>query len=168
MVSQFVLAISTSRSCPGAVISNLIGGAIVESASCHAATLMFDLKAGAILGILPSALLWGQVFGSLIGIIVASSSFKYFTSPSVMNAEQNIVFEIPTAHMWIKASRLAENRGLPKYALECSILMFAIFVCFNITKTVWKEKRFVDLLPDGTSFAMGKQFRPADTLRKHA
>lgn len=158
-----------ARTSSNAIIVNLIAGAIAESGACQAADLMCDLKAGHLLGASPDDLLKGQLLGSLVGALVASSSYTLLTW-SYLPKPGNVaaLVDMPSAHMWFEAAKLCAGKGLPEEAVRVSIVMALVFAITAAVKIGFAEAWWVCLIPDGVSFALGECIKPSCPLRASA
>ncbi|GMF05135.1 unnamed protein product [Ambrosiozyma monospora] len=101
-LSQLLFAVIIPRNQPGAILINLISGAISEAATQQAGDLMQDLKTGFLLGASPKAQFIAQIYGSIFSIFLSAIMYKFY------NALYQIpgpIFKVPTAVIWIDCAR---------------------------------------------------------------
>ena len=117
------------------------------------AVLIFDLKTGAQLGANPLGQMMGHLAGSFVGALTSAAFYKLYARTSRIPGP---VFQIPTAYIWLYAARLAYGSGLPEKSLGFSIGFAVFFTLSKAVKLCWPGYRWINVLPSGVAFAIGK------------
>ncbi|KAH3687985.1 hypothetical protein WICPIJ_001047 [Wickerhamomyces pijperi] len=166
-LSQLVFALVVPRDHPGAVLVNLVAGAIAEAGAQQAGDLMQDLKTGHLLGASPKAQFIAQMIGTVWSIFLSSIMYKVYNQVYQI---PNDVFRIPTAVIWIDCSRLVTGEGLPPYAFEFSVAFGLIFGVISLVKNIYKNneavKRYLIWLPSGVAVGIGIYNTPSFTIAR--
>lgn len=166
-LSQLLFAFIIPRNHPGAVLVNLVAGAIAEAGAQQAGDLMQDLKTGHLIGASPYAQFVAQLIGTVWSIFLSSVMYKVYNSVYEIPSK---VFRIPTSVIWIDCSRLVTGEGLPPYAFEVSLVFALIFGVISLVKNVFKnnpavQKRLV-WLPSGVAVGIGIYNTPSFTIAR--
>ena len=152
-LSQLVFAFVIPSSNPNAIITNLVAGAISESAALQAGDMMQDLKTGHLLGAAPRAQFWGQMIGSAAGAIISALVYKLYTSVYTIPGG---MFEVPTAFVWIFTARLVTGKGLPEMAPQWALGAGLLFVLFTAIRLRGQGQAWQSFVPGGIAVAVGK------------
>lgn len=166
-LSQLVFALVIPKDHPGAVLVNLVAGAIAEAGAQQAGDLMQDLKTGHLLGASPKAQFVAQMIGTVWSIFLSSVMYKVYNKVYEI---PNDVFRIPTAIIWIDCSRLVTGEGLPPYAFEFSMAFGLIFGVISLVKNIYKNneavKHHLICLPSGVAVGIGIYNTPSFTIAR--
>lgn len=163
-LTQLLFALIVPASSSGALIVNLVAGAVSEAGAQQAGELMQDLKAGHLLGAAPKAQFRGQLIGSVVGAVVSAGIYKLYNSVYQIPSK---LFQIPTAYVWIDCSRLVFGAGLPPHARDFAIAFGLIFAVTTFIKTTLRHRPSIDaLIPGGIAFAVGMYNVPSFTLAR--
>lgn len=166
-LSQLLFALVIPKDHPGAVLVNLVAGAIAESGAQQAGDLMQDLKTGHLLGASPYAQFIAQMIGTVWSIFLSSAMYKVYNA--IYDIPNN-VFRIPTAVIWIDCSRLVTGEGLPPYAFEVSLAFGLIFGVISLVKNLYKNdpdmQRILVYLPSGVAVGIGIYNVPSFTIAR--
>lgn len=162
-ISQLVFALIVPQSQFGAVLINLVAGAITEAGAQQAGDLMQDLKTGHLLGASPRAQFYGQVVGSVYSAFVSSWVYKLYDSVYEIPGK---LFRIPTAVVWIDCSRLVTGEGLPDKAALFSMIFFILFALISLARNLYPTKPWTKLLPSGIAVGIGMYNIPSFTLAR--
>lgn len=157
-ITQLVFALITPAG-KNAVITNLIAGAISESAALQAGDLLQDLKAGHLLGAAPNAQFWGQIIGSAVGAVISALIYKLYTSVYTIPGG---LFQVPTGYVWVFTARLVTGKGLPPLVKEYASGAAVIWAVLTIARTYGtavkasgKRAPWIDWIPGGIAVAVG-------------
>ncbi|GMG34097.1 unnamed protein product [Ambrosiozyma monospora] len=167
-LSQLLFAVIIPRNQPGAILINLISGAISEAATQQAGDLMQDLKTGFLLGASPKAQFIAQIYGSIFSIFLSAIMYKFY------NALYQIpgpIFKVPTAVIWIDCARLVNGAGLPERVIEFAIFFGVVFGIISLlkntlTKDNCKYYKYLKYLPSGVPVGIGIYNVPSFTLAR--
>lgn len=163
-LTQLIFALVVPASSTGAMIINLIAGAVSEAGAQQTGELMQDLKAGHLLGAAPRAQFHGQIIGSVVGAVVSAGIYRLYNSVYQIPSK---LFQIPTAYVWIDCSRLVFGAGLPPHARDFAIIFGLVFSVTTSIKVALKHRPFIDsLIPGGVAFAVGMYNVPSFTLAR--
>lgn len=164
-ISQLVFALIIPRSHPGAVLINLIAGAITEAGAQQAGDLMQDLKTGHLLGASPRAQFYGQVIGSIYSAFLSSWVYQLYESVYKIPGK---LFRIPTAVVWIDCSRLVTGEGTPEKAALFSAVFFCIFAVISLIRNLYPTSGHpvIKLLPSGIAVGIGMYNIPSFTIAR--
>lgn len=132
---------------------NIIAGGIAEAGASQAGDLAYDLKVGQLVGADPQAQLYGQALGSITGVFVSVGLYKLYTAIYEIPGP---LFQIPVAHIWVLAARLALGNRLPPQAAQFASATAIIFALIIFAKRQFKDATLVRCLPGGVAFAIGK------------
>ncbi|GMM42667.1 hypothetical protein DAHU10_035770 [Hanseniaspora uvarum] len=169
-LSQLIFSLITKKNTPGAILINLVAGAISEAGSEQAGDLMQDLKTGHLLGASPKSQFIGMLIGTTYSIPVAAALYllydKVYEIPS-------LEFRIPTALVWINSARLFYGGGLPEGCVFCCLIVGVIFSIISLIKNLMIElgkgkqhKWLVDILPSGVAVGISMIILPAFTIQR--
>jgi uncharacterized oligopeptide transporter (OPT) family protein len=166
-LSQLLFALIIPKDHPGAVLVNLVAGAIAEAGAQQAGDLMQDLKTGHLIGASPYAQFIAQIIGTIWSIFLSSVMYRVY---NIVYEIPNKVFRIPTAVIWIDCSRLVTGEGLPPYAFEFSIALGVVFGVISLIKNIYKndsrmQKKLV-WLPSGVAVGIGIYNTPSFTIAR--
>ncbi|KAF8059133.1 oligopeptide transporter [Scenedesmus sp. PABB004] len=106
-ISQLVFAVIS----PGAVVPNLVAGAIAEAGAQQAGDLMQDFKTAHLLGVAPGDQLLAMLIGSAASVPLSVGAFKLYTSAWEVPGP---VLPAPTAAIWLDMARLVNGGKLPE------------------------------------------------------
>ncbi|CAO3597280.1 unnamed protein product [Absidia cylindrospora] len=152
---------------PGSIVANLIAGGIAEAGAQQAGDLMQDLKTGHILHASPKAQFYGQLVGSLFGVVTASCAYLLYRTVYTIPGPE---FPVPTAQVWLDMSRLVNGQPLPPHVTEFVIgfsMIFGVVVLIQELSmgyqcaTGWRS-----YLPQGMAFSIGMYNSPSFTLAR--
>lgn len=161
-LSQLLTALVIPASTPGAVLINLIVGAISEATAQQAGDLMQDLKTGYLLKGSAKAQFIGQIFGSIWGVLIAAPMYKWYNKIYEIPGP---VFKIPTAVIWIDCARLVNGHELPLNVDKFVIVFGILFIVLSLLKGLqtWKICRFI---PSGIAVGIGIYNTPSFTFAR--
>lgn len=167
-LSQLLTALAIPSSRPGAILINLIVGAISEATAQQAGDLMQDLKTGYLLGGSPQAQFLGQIFGSIWGIIIAAPMYRWYDKIYEIPGP---LFKIPTAVIWIDCARLVNGHELPDNVDKFVLIFGFIFLVLSLIRGLNKGKnnrysKYTDLIPSGVAVGIGIYNTPSFTLAR--
>lgn len=138
-LSQLIVALILPRDAPGAILTNLICGALAESTTQQAGDLMQDLKTGYMHRASPRAQFIAQLIGSMWSVLLSTPIWMWYNKIYEIPGKD---FKIPTAVIWIDCARLVNGQGLPPMAgvftliasiIIASISLFKIYIAEYIT-----------------------------------
>lgn len=169
-LSQLIFSLITKKNTPGAILINLVAGAISEAGSEQAGDLMQDLKTGHLLGASPKSQFIGMLIGTAYSIPVAAALYllydKVYEIPS-------LEFRVPTALVWINSARLFYGGGLPEGCVTCCIVVGVIFSIISLVKNMMIElgkgknhQWLIDVLPSGVAVGISMIILPAFTIQR--
>eukprot|EP00775_Hariotina_reticulata_P013158 gene13158-13288_t len=107
-ISQLVFAVVS----PGAVVPNLVAGAIAEAGAQQAGDLMQDFKTAHLLGVPPSSQLVAMLLGSAASIPLSVAAFLLYTSAWEVPGP---VLQAPMAQIWLDMAKLVNGGKLPDH-----------------------------------------------------
>ncbi|KAF8455269.1 OPT oligopeptide transporter protein-domain-containing protein [Kalaharituber pfeilii] len=163
-LTQLVFALVIPATNAGAVLINLVAGAVSEAGAQQAGDIMQDLKTGHLLGASPKAQFHGQLIGSAVGAVVSAGVYKLYNSVYSIPSK---LFQVPTAYIWIDCSRLVYGQGLPPYAREFSSAFALTFTIITLLKLRLKYHPAINVfIPGGIAFAVGMYNVPSFTLAR--
>ncbi|ODV84394.1 hypothetical protein CANARDRAFT_8747 [[Candida] arabinofermentans NRRL YB-2248] len=166
-LSQLIFALIIPKSQPGAILINLISGAISEAATQQAGDLLQDLKTGYLLGASPKSQFIAQVYGSIFSVGLSAVMYKVYNALYEIPGK---VFKIPTAVIWIDCARLVNGQGLPPYVPQFSLFFGAIFGVISLLKNTigvgHKWHKWMVYLPSGVPVGIGIYNTPSFTLAR--
>ncbi|KAH3665739.1 hypothetical protein OGAPHI_003927 [Ogataea philodendri] len=166
-LSQLIFALIIPKSQPGAILINLISGAISEAATQQAGDLMQDLKTGYLLGASPKAQFVAQIYGSLFSVVLSAIMYKLYNT---IYEIPNQMFKIPTAIIWIDCARLVNGSGLPPRVFEFAVVLGILFAIISFAKnTISPESKwhkYLIYLPSGVPVGIGIYNIPSFTLAR--
>lgn len=166
-LSQLLFAIIIPKNHPGAVLVNLVAGAIAEAGAQQAGDLMQDLKTGHLIGASPYAQFVAQVIGTVWSVVLSAVMYKVYNT--VYDIPDK-VFRVPTSVIWIDCSRLVTGSGLPPYAYEFSLVFGLIFGIISLLKNLLKNNekycRVLKWLPSGVAVGVGIYNTPSFTIAR--
>ncbi|CCH57976.1 hypothetical protein TBLA_0A01760 [Henningerozyma blattae CBS 6284] len=160
-LSQLIFAIVIPRSHKGAVLLNLVAGAIAEAGAQQAGDLMQDLKTGHLVGAAPRDQFIAQLLGTLWSVPLSAIVYYCYSHIYTIPGDR---FRVPTAAVWVDCARLVLGQNLPKHALDCA-LVFAIIASFlSLIKNCYPNRtRWV---PSGIAMGVGICNTPNFTLAR--
>ena len=148
------------------ITTNLLAGAISESAATQAGDLMQDLKTGHLLGASPAAQFYGQLIGSVVGAVASAGVYKAYTNVYRIGEGQ---FEVPTAFVWVFTARLVTGKGLPEMASTFAFAAGAIYAVLTALRLAAKGRGWVqNAIPGGIAVAVGMYNTPSFVLARVA
>jgi uncharacterized oligopeptide transporter (OPT) family protein len=150
--SQFIFALTISKSNPSIIIINLIVGALAEAGACQAGDLSFDLKVAHEVGASAIDQFYGQAMGAVAGAFV--SGWLYILFAKVYHIP-GPTFQVPSAYVWISAARLFTGSALPERVASFAIPFGCFFALSAIVKARYPEHRWQAVIPSGVAFAIG-------------
>ncbi|VEU23418.1 DEKNAAC104720 [Brettanomyces naardenensis] len=167
-LSQLICAVFIPKGTRGAILINLISGAISEATTQQAGDLMQDLKTGYLLGASPRAQFVAQIYGSVFSIFMSSIMYKVYNSLYEIPGK---LFKIPTAVIWIDCARLVNGTGLPPRVFEFSITAGIIFGLISLLKNLITDSKhrfykYLKYLPDGVPVGIGIYNVPSFTFAR--
>ncbi|TGZ81751.1 oligopeptide transporter-like protein [Ascodesmis nigricans] len=160
-LTQLVFALIVPASNPAAVLINLIAGAVSEAGAQQAGDIMQDLKTGHLLRASPRAQFYGQLIGSVFGAIISAVIYRLY---SAVYEIPGLLFQVPTAFVWIDCSRLVYGQGLPEGARDFAWSFGLLFAVTTMYKA-WSSKA-MPWIPGGVAVAVGMYNVPSFTLAR--
>lgn len=166
-LSQLLTALVIPPTRPGAVLINLVVGAISEATAQQAGDLMQDLKTGYLVNASPYAQLIAQIVGSIWGIIIATPMYKWYDH---LYEIPGPLFKIPTAVIWIDCARLVNGHNLPDkvgtFVIIFGILFFVLSLIRGTVNESSKYHRYTKFIPSGVAVGIGIYNTPSFTLAR--
>ncbi|TID30653.1 hypothetical protein CANINC_000809 [Pichia inconspicua] len=166
-LSQLLTALVIPPTRPGAVLINLVVGAISEATAQQAGDLMQDLKTGYLVNASPYAQLIAQIIGSIWGIIIATPMYKWYNH---LYEIPGPLYKIPTAVIWIDCARLVNGHHLPErvgtFVIFFGILFFILALIKGINNESSKYYRYTKFIPSGVAVGIGIYNTPSFTLAR--
>ncbi|WIA18515.1 hypothetical protein OEZ85_009965 [Tetradesmus obliquus] len=107
-ISQLVFAVVS----PGAVVPNLVAGAIAEAGAQQAGDLMQDFKTAHLLGVAPSSQLLAMLLGSAASVPLSVAAYLLYTSAWQVPGP---VLPAPMALIWLNMAKLVNGGKLPDH-----------------------------------------------------
>lgn len=164
-ISQLIIAMVIDRSYHGAVLVNLVAGAITEAGAQQAGDLMQDLKTGHIIGASPRAQFVAQIIGSVWSIFLSAVVYRLYNSVYEIPGP---LYRVPTALVWIDCSRLMIGSGVP---INGGFLIFfaVVFGSLSFVKAIFtgpKMTRITKWFPSGIATGIGIYNTPSFTLAR--
>ncbi|KAL6830020.1 OPT oligopeptide transporter domain-containing protein [Trichoderma camerunense] len=141
--------------------ANLLLGGAIESGAAQAAQQMGGFKTAYMTRTPPKAVLYAEMAGSYIGVLMAVVLYKMYTSAKVVPGE---AFGVPDAHLYIVASRLIRQQGLPSMAMSFASAAFLLGAAFGTLRIIADKQWWRNLIPSGVAMAIGMYVVPAITL----
>ena len=166
-LTQLVFALLTSKNNPNAVIINLLAGTISDSGASQASDLMQDLKTGHLVQASPKAQFYGQMIGSILGVVVSPIVYRLYVAVYEL---PNRSFQIPGAYVWVFSARLLVGKGLPPMAWQCGLIAGLIFMFTTMLRIYLggqssaKNQDLLKYIPGGIAFAVGIYITPSYTI----
>ncbi|KAF6262322.1 OPT superfamily oligopeptide transporter [Scenedesmus sp. NREL 46B-D3] len=105
-ISQLVFAVVS----PGAVVPNLVAGAIAEAGAQQAGDLMQDFKTAHLLGVAPSSQLLAMLLGSAASVPLSVAAYMLYTSAWQVPGPE---LPAPMALIWLNMAKLVNGGKLP-------------------------------------------------------
>lgn len=133
-LSQLITALILPKDAPGAILTNLICGALAEATTQQAGDLMQDLKTGYMHRASPRAQFVAQLIGSMWSVFLSMPIWLWYNKVYQIPGNE---FKIPTAVIWIDCARLVNGQGLPPMAgvftliasiIVASIALFKVYI----------------------------------------
>lgn len=166
-LSQLLTALVIPPTRPGAVLINLIVGAISEATAQQAGDLMQDLKTGYLLQGSPQAQFIAQIFGSIWGVLIAAPMYRWYDRIYEIPGP---LFKIPTAVIWIDCARLVNGHQLPEkvgtFVIIFGILFFILSLLRGLVKEDSKYYTYTRYIPSGVAVGIGIYNTPSFTLAR--
>ena len=151
-LAQIILACLVSRSNPNRFVINMALSAVVEAGAVQASILLFNLKTGKLTRAEPMQQLLGHICGSIFGAVLAPWLYKLYTADLQL---RNDLYQLPSAHMWLAAARLAYGTGLPPHSIEFAEI-FAVLASFAaVLRIQCPDSKFVASIPASVAFSVG-------------
>lgn len=166
-ISQLIFAVIAPRNHPGSVLLNLVAGGVAEAGAQQAGDLMQDLKTGHLLGASPRAQFVAQILGATWSVFLSSIVYICYNKVYHIPDKQ---FRIPTAVVWVDCARLVTGKGLPKNALECSLILGGVFGGLSLIKNCCRDRHYTWLkyVPSGVAVGVGIYNTPSFTFARFA
>jgi OPT family oligopeptide transporter len=162
-LTQLVFAAITPPGSSNAITTNLIAGALSESAALQAGDMMQDLKTGHLLGASPKAQFYGQMIGSAFGALVSAGVYKLYTSVYTIPGG---MFQVPTGYVWIFTARLVTGQGLPAMAGPWAVGAGVLWVILTAIRIRGQNTAWQAWIPGGIAVAVGMYNVPSFTLAR--
>lgn len=166
-LSQLLTALVISSSRPGAVLINLVVGAVSEATAQQAGDLMQDLKTGYLLQGSLQAQFLAQIFGSIWGVLVAAPMYRWYDRIYQIPGP---LFKIPTAFIWIDCARLVNGHELPEKVGTFVILFGVLFLILSMIRgTVDRNNKYYKFsrwIPSGVAVGIGIYNTPSFTFAR--
>lgn len=166
-LSQLLTALVISSSRPGAVLINLVVGAVSEATAQQAGDLMQDLKTGYLLQGSLQAQFLAQIFGSIWGVLVAAPMYRWYDKIYQIPGP---LFKIPTAFIWIDCARLVNGHELPEKVGTFVILFGVLFLILSMIRgTVDRNNKYYKFsrwIPSGVAVGIGIYNTPSFTFAR--
>lgn len=170
-LSQLIFAVITPKERGGAVLLNLVAGAIAEAGAQQAGDLMQDLKTGHLLGASPKAQFIAQMIGASWSIVLSSVMYKVYNKVYTIPSAN---FRVPTAVIWIDCARLVMGHGLPKGAGTACLVLGIVFGLISFVKNIYRDhpnlsnrfSKFLLFLPSGVAVGVGIYNSPSFTIAR--
>lgn len=166
-LSQLLTALVVPPTRPGAILINLIVGAISEATAQQAGDLMQDLKTGYLVNALPYAQFVAQILGSIWGIIIATPMYRWYDHVYQIPGP---LFKIPTAVIWIDCARLVNGHDLPEkvgaFVVVFGVIFFILSLIRGLVTEHSKYYKYTKLIPSGVAVGIGIYNTPSFTLAR--
>lgn len=166
-LSQLLTASVVPSSRPGAVLINLVVGAVSEATAQQAGDLMQDLKTGYLLHGSPQAQFIAQIFGSIWGVLVAAPMYRWYDRIYQIPGP---LFKIPTAFIWIDCARLVNGHELPEKVGSFVIAFGVLFLILSFIRgTIDKDNKYYKFsrwVPSGVAVGIGIYNTPSFTFAR--
>lgn len=152
---------------PGAILTNLICGAIAEATTQQAGDLMQDLKTGYMHDASPRAQFFAQIIGSIWGVLISAPIWRLYDKVYQIPGK---VFKIPTAVIWVDCARLVNGEGLPigvkNWAWGISIIAGMLALIKLLLKDKFDNIKWARWIPSGVAMGVGIYNTPNYTLAR--
>lgn len=135
-LSQLITALILPRGTPGAILTNLICGALAEATTQQAGDLMQDLKTGYMHRASPRAQFVAQLIGSMWSVLLSTPIWIWYNKLYDIPGKD---FKIPTAVIWIDCARLVNGQGLPPMAGVFTVIASIIIASLTLFKIYIKD-----------------------------
>ncbi|KAI9678974.1 MAG: hypothetical protein M1822_007400 [Bathelium mastoideum] len=168
-LTQLLFALVTAKNNPNAIIINLLAGTISDSGASQAADLMQDLKTGHLLGASPKAQFYGQVIGSIFGVVISPIIYRLYVAVYDLPGR---LFQIPGAYVWIFSARLIVGKGLPPMVWPFGLIAGLVFVCMTMLRIYLGNQSSAEVrnrqkyVPGGIAFAVGMYITPSYSISR--
>lgn len=133
--------------------TDLLLGGVVEAGASQASQHMGGLETAYMTDTAPRAILFGQMIGSFVGTVIATFTYRLYTSVKTISSPE---FGVPDGQMWLIAARFFHDEGLPPRAIEFAIGAFALGSCFSVLRIMGAKSWWQPLIPSGVAMAIGK------------
>lgn len=161
-LSQLLTALVIPSSRPGAVLINLVVGALSEATAQQAGDLMQDLKTGYLLHGSPQAQFLAQIFGSIWGVLIAAPMYKWYNQIYQIPGP---LFKIPTAFIWIDCARLVNGHELPENVGKFVVVFGVLFLILSFIRGTSSHPA-AKFIPSGVAVGIGIYNTPSFTLAR--
>lgn len=157
-LSQVIFALLA----PGHVVTNLVAGALAESAAMQAGDLMQAFKAGHLLRASPRAQFFASSVGASVSIILTVGIYHLYDSAYGIPSDQ---FQAPVAHVWVNMALLMKDgiSALPYTALLWALIFAVLGVALPLMEGGCGSKTRC-FLPSGIAMGIGMYLTPDWTL----
>lgn len=166
-LGQLLISLIVSKNNPNAIIINLLVGTILASGASQASDMMQDFKTAHLLHASPKAQFYGQIIGSIFGVIVTPLVYRLYAAVYDLPSP---LFQMPGAYIWIFTARLLTGKGLPPMVWQFGVVAGSIIICTTILRIylgrhssggVRKMQRFI---PGGIALAVGMYTTPSFSI----
>ena len=151
-VTQLVFAGILAKYNPSAILLNVIAAGITTAGASQSGDLAYDFKIGHDVGVPPMAQLYAQTVGSIFGAFISAGIYRLYTSTYPMPSN---LFPLPASLLDVTRAKLLQGRGLPPGAGQYALGVGIFFLVTSCVKTRYVNRWWQNLLPNGTSFAIG-------------
>ncbi|KAI9172707.1 putative oligopeptide transporter [Paramyrothecium foliicola] len=160
-MAQFSVSLFVPASTQRFTSANILLGGAIESAASQASQHMGGLKTAYLTSTRPRSIFYGQIIGTYTGAIIAICLYKAYTSTKKIPSDE---FGIPDAHLYIIASRLIQNSGMPPRALQFGIWATVLGAIFGMLRITGAKKQWRHFVPSGVAIGVGMYIVPAISL----
>ena len=164
---QLAFALVTRKDDPNAIIINSIAGTIAGSGAGQGGDMMQDLKTGHLLNASPKAQFYGQVIGSIFGVVVSSIVYRLYVAVYELPSQ---LFQMPSAYLWIFTARLVMGRGLPPMVWQFGLWAGLISIITTVLRIYLgshssaKARKLQRFVPGGIAVAVGMYTTPSFSI----
>jgi OPT family oligopeptide transporter len=162
-IAQLMFAVVTGKDNPNAIVINLLAGSISESGAGQAGDLMQDFKTAHLLNASPKVQFYGQIIGSIFGVVVSPAVYRLYVSVYELPSQ---LFQMPSAYIWIFTARLVTGKDLPPMAWQFGICAGFIFIFATTIRIYLKSHSSAEIralqkyVPGGIAVAVGMYTTP--------
>lgn len=166
-LGQLLFSMMISKNNPNAIVINLLVGTILASGASQASDMMQDFKTAHLVHASPKAQFYGQLIGSVFGVIVTPLVYRLYVSVYELPSQ---LFQMPGAYIWIFTARLLTGRGLPPMVWQFGVVAGSITICTTILRIRLGSHKSADVrnlqrfVPGGIALAIGMYTTPSFSI----